>query len=144
LSILSTSLLLEITHAGQALSSAADFRLLQLFLFTVSKKNYLLFLALVEKGFFQFQKLTFSLAEPTWSDWSDWSPCEVNNDSGCGSGYQKQMRSCANPLPMYDGIKCRGPAKRLEKCFVMCPNADGVPSDPIPEKSNNDGKEIAP
>ena len=45
---------------------------------------------------------------------------------------------------MYDGIKCRGPAKRLEKCFVMCPNAAGVPSDPIPEKSNNDGKEIAP
>jgi len=80
----------------------------------------------------------FVYTEPTWSDWSDWSACEVNNDSGCGSGYQKQMRSCANPLPMYDGIKCRGPAKRLEKCFVMCPNAAGVPSDPIPEKSNND------
>ncbi|CBY08667.1 unnamed protein product [Oikopleura dioica] len=119
----------------QALSLAADFRLLQLFLFTVSKKKLFTIFGL---GFFQFQKLTFSLAEPTWSDWSDWSPCEVNNDSGCGSGYQKQMRSCANPLPMYDGIKCRGPAKRLEKCFVMCPNAAGVPSDPIPEKSNND------
>ncbi|CAG5078795.1 Oidioi.mRNA.OKI2018_I69.PAR.g9090.t1.cds [Oikopleura dioica] len=84
----------------------------------------------------------FVYTEPTWSDWSDWSACEVNNDSGCGSGYQKQTRSCSNPLPMYDGVKCRGPAKRLEKCFVMCPNARGnsfksiAASDPL--ENNHD------
>ncbi|XP_077287806.1 uncharacterized protein LOC143912404 [Arctopsyche grandis] len=57
-----------------------------------------------------------------WSDWTEWTPCSVS----CGSGNQRQERSCQR-----HEISCPGPKVRLRICNMF--NCKGAVS-PLDEK----------
>lgn len=60
-----------------------------------------------------------------WSEWAN-GECSVT----CGNGQRKRTRSCNNPEPYGNGIKCQGAKEETAKCRESCTsNCDAVRTD---------------
>lgn len=57
-----------------------------------------------------------------WGPWYTWSACR----GSCGMGKRERLRECNNPVPLYGGLSCDGPAMEIGICdtFIPC-SADG-------------------
>ena len=54
----------------------------------------------------------------SWSKWGDWSKCTKT----CGGGLQVRERTCSNPSPKGNGLKCPGTGEQSQACAeVPCP-----------------------
>ncbi|XP_065187399.1 SCO-spondin-like isoform X2 [Sycon ciliatum] len=53
-----------------------------------------------------------------WSDWGGWNHCSKS----CGTGEQRRVRACNNPVPEHGGQRCAGRLAQTRACFQQnCP-----------------------
>ncbi|XP_069142267.1 uncharacterized protein [Argopecten irradians] len=61
-----------------------------------------------------------------WSDWSNYTACSITCDNepwSANNGTQSRTRTCTNPVPANDGMRCTGQAIQIRHCnsSVACP-----------------------
>lgn len=55
-----------------------------------------------------------------WSSWNSWGACTVT----CGTGQQRRIRTCDNPVPANNGAYCQGPGSEYTSCLLSVCSGD--------------------